>query len=428
MPKPVTRYLEKRSVRGPWTLAGEQRYDFAGAVVIPALAESADLFATLDSLAAAVPAGDRQALLTVVVINQPAGSPDHIGIDNRQTLAELPRYAERQPRLPLTWIDAASPGLELPAEQAGVGLARKLGFDHALTRLDWQTSEPILISLDADTLVSSNYQQGLLDHFQKHREGGAVIPFRHRPGNCPAQDAAITYYELFLRSHVLGLAQAGSPYAFHTVGSALACRASAYLQCGGMNQRRAGEDFYFLQQLAKTVGIVQTKGIEVSPSPRVSRRVLFGTGPSVERHMRGEADAIRYYPLRSYQVLHDWLTLTDDRQTSSVEELLGEADAVNLHLGQFLRNNRISDIWPKLQRNNPAPQAFRKAFHTWFDGLKTLRLIHHLCDTECARGSAEQVLPELLHWAGLQKTDSPAAQLELLRQVQNQGLCPLATL
>ena len=50
MLKPVSRYLDRRGVRGPWSLAGEQRCDFAGAVVIPALAESAELFATLDSL------------------------------------------------------------------------------------------------------------------------------------------------------------------------------------------------------------------------------------------------------------------------------------------------------------------------------------------------------------------------------------------
>ena len=49
---------------------------------------------------------------------------------------------------------------------------------------------------------------------------------------------------------------AGYPWAMYTVGSAFAVTAEAYVKRGGMNRRQAGEDFYFLQNLAHigTVG------------------------------------------------------------------------------------------------------------------------------------------------------------------------------
>ena len=52
---PLTKYLRTRAIQGPWRLTGCPESAFAGAVVIPALAESAHLFATLRSLAANPP-------------------------------------------------------------------------------------------------------------------------------------------------------------------------------------------------------------------------------------------------------------------------------------------------------------------------------------------------------------------------------------
>jgi hypothetical protein len=135
----------------------------------------------------------------------------------------------RKPLLPLRRcifvVDAASAGRELPAKGGGVGLARKIGFDLALSILAFERSDPLLIALDADTLVMPDYLPSLVSHFQMAAAGGAVIPFCHQGGSSPRHDRAIRRYELFLRSYVLGLSRADSPYAFHTVGSAMACTA-----------------------------------------------------------------------------------------------------------------------------------------------------------------------------------------------------------
>ncbi|HEY6008810.1 MAG TPA: glycosyltransferase family 2 protein, partial [Geobacteraceae bacterium] len=273
----VTAYLRSRGGTGPWTIDGSRADGFAGAVVIPAYAEGDNLFATLASLARNPPEL-LSGFLTLVVINN---RPDAPVADREDNLTTLRRLAALRglTSLQLGWVDAATTGRELPPG-GGVGVARKIGLDLALGRLAFDGPDPLLVCLDADTLVRPDYLPAIVAHFAAHPGGGAIIPFCHQAGETTGHDEAIVRYELFLRSYVLGLALAGSPYAFHTVGSAMACRASAYVRMGGMNRRVAGEDFYFLQQLHRTVGVAPLTGTVVFPSARSSHRVPFGTGRS----------------------------------------------------------------------------------------------------------------------------------------------------
>lgn len=248
-PEPYRVYLARRAATGPWRLDLDAAGPLPGVIVIPCLAESASLPRTLASLVAdssLTAAG----LAVVVVVNNRLDAAPGEREDNQLTLNYLRSSRGRFP-FPLGIVDAASPGFELPLKDGGVGLARKLGHDLLLPSLDY-SRDPVIISLDADTLVKPGYAGAIMTHFRTTAGGGAVIPFEHLPAEGERENRAIERYELFLRCYVAGLAFAGSPYGFHTVGSAMACRASAYLKCGGMNRRRAGEDFYFLQSLAKT--------------------------------------------------------------------------------------------------------------------------------------------------------------------------------
>jgi hypothetical protein len=418
------KYLRTRAAGGPWELEGCARGGFAGAVVIPALAEEASLFATLASLAAN-PAPQLSRCLILVVVNHRASAPAAEQADNRRLLQRL-RRGEAPPELALAWVDASSPGRELP-EKDGVGLARKLGLDLALSRLDWSTA-PFLACLDADTLVEPTYLAALQSHFARAAAGGAVLPFRHQEPADPAQRLAIEQYELFLRTHQLGLALAGSPYAYISIGSALACRAQAYLRCGGMNRRCAGEDFYFLQQLAKTCGLAQLQGTCVHPSARPSRRTPFGTGRSVERLLAEGSGALLGYPPQAYRLLGDWLQLVARELEAGAEVLLQQAQALHPDLASFLRQSGWERIWPQLARNHPRPRARLAAFHGWFDALKTVQLIHRLCAGPWPRQSLQEVLPDLLAWAGRDSPATPSGQLERLRQEGcglSSPLCPL---
>jgi hypothetical protein len=413
----IDNYLKSRAIDGPWRIEGCIAGGFAGAVVIPALAESATLFATLCSLARN-PSDVLSQFLVLVVINHCEDAPPADKADNQATLALLAESVTSFPQLKLAWINAAAPEYELPIKGGGVGFARKIGLDLSLPWLDSHGGDPILVCLDADTLVRPDYLSALTRHFATNTCGAAVIPFQHQQGVSPQADAAITRYELFLRSYVLGLLLAGSPYAFHSVGSAMACRSSAYVKIGGMNSRSAGEDFYFLQQLARTVGVVQVSGTVVYPSQRASHRVPFGTGRSISRILEGGKGELLFYQTSCFRILGEWLALVSENSDAGHDLLLQRAEGIAVELSGYLELIKFRDIWPKLQKNNPVRVALLSAFNGWFDGLKTMKLIHHLSAVKYPRCEPEETLPDLMLWGGLKVDNGIEQQLDVLRRQQ----------
>jgi len=420
--------LARHGAGGPWTLDLPDGPPPSGGIIIPSLAESTSLPLLLDSLRAdrSLPSSG---LAVVFVVNNRADASPGEKTDNLASLSLLRSLRPALP-FPLGIVDAASPGLCLPSKDGGVGLARKLGHDLLLPRLDFRRGDPVLVSLDADTLVEPGYAGALMAHFRTASAGGAVIPFAHRTGETEREDSAITRYELFLRCYVSGLRYAGSPYAFHTVGSAMACRVSAYLRCGGMNRRRAGEDFYFLQSLAKTSGIQQVNGAAVSPSPRRSGRVPFGTGRAVGALLDGGPEAVLFYRPECYRLLRDWLALASEGCRRSTPDLTGEVRELSPRLYDFLIEQRFPAAWEGFLRHHKDESRRLRAFHGWFDAFRTMKLFHCLADGTYPRLPAEEIVatwPEA--WGGREL--SPVERLHQLRLRQNRpgtgdGVCGYA--
>jgi len=391
------KYLGRRAVTGPWQLEGDTEGPFCGAVVIPALAESACLFSTLESLAANPPEilGRWQ---IVVVVNNSVLAFEEQKADNLLTLERLRRESAQWP-LRLAWIDAATCGREIPARSAGVGSARRIGFDLALASL--QTSPcPLLVALDADTLVDDSYLPAIEAHFARTAAGGAVLPLWHQREGSPEARQAIETYELYLRAYPLGLKLAGSPYAYLTVGSAMACTADAYVRVGGMNRRRAGEDFHFLQHLAKTSGVEQVRGTVVSPSARISDRTSFGTGPSMARMLSGDWAVVAFFDPRIFEILRRWLKVACSHPELDASVLLEEAEDLHPEMAAFLEGAGFESAWSGMQRNGRGLVS-ACGFHGWFDGLKTFRLVRHLSQKVFAPGEPESMIKPLLEAAGM---------------------------
>lgn len=411
MNQPLKKYLRARAITSPWTLSGAGRSDYQGVIVIPALAEAKFLPHTLTSLAVNPEELLCRTLVIVVVNNRPDASMD-IRVDNQSTLY----YLEKRSCSPLhmAWVDASSRGREIPHGD-GVGLARKIGFDLALSRLDWN-ADPLLVSLDADSLVDCCYLPALFAHFSVSAQGGATLPFRHQSGGCPEQEQAIRAYELYLRSYLFGLQQAGSPYAYHTIGSTFACRAGAYVAAGGMNRRTAGEDFYFLQQLAKVAGIDPLAGTLVRPSSRPSARVSFGTGPVIAGGLKRQPAPYRLVSAESFQILKDWLGGFSERLHRPGEELLRYAGELSPVLRGFLEELGFLRVWCRIAANHADEQRRLRAFHHWFDALRTRQLLTRLEGAEIFE--PERLVAGLLGWAGAPRICGAAEQLAYLECLQ----------
>lgn len=406
----LKKYLTSRAVLTPWQLAGDSAAEVDAAVIVPALAEAETLPATLQSLAS----NDPELLLrtlVIVVVNQRSDASSALRLNNATTLSWLASGSSLP--LQLAWIDAASPGLELPTGQ-GVGMARKIGFDAALCRLNWN-NEPFLISLDADTLVDQHYFTALFRHFATVQQSGTVLPFRHQAGGDAGEEEAIRAYELYLRSYQFGLQRAGSPYAYHSIGSAFACRAQGYIAAGGMNRRLAGEDFYFLQQLNKISGVVPLQGTVVRPAPRCSVRVPFGTGRIVAQHQRGEMPAYRLVDARAFALLQEWLLVVAAQPDGSVDDLLTRAQQISPELAGFLMDRNFPTVWALLQRNHLSSEQRLRAFHHWFDALRTRQLLTRLGQTS---DDSISLVSELLRWGGYAGYGDAKSQLRLLEGLQ----------
>src|SRR5262249_56888321 len=104
-----------------------------------------------------------------------------------------------------------------------------------------------------------------------------LFPFCHRGSPPPVLADAMHRYEIFLRYYLLGLADAGSPYAFHTLGSAIAVNPMAYAMVRGFPRRLAGEDFHFLNKVAKIGSILRMGGAPIVIEGRRSHPAPFGT-------------------------------------------------------------------------------------------------------------------------------------------------------
>ena len=289
IPNKISAYIEKRA-SNIWQIENDYKKKFQKIIVVPSIAESNNLPALINSLEQ----NDELELLNtllLIVANNSISSSNEVKNDNQKTLAYLRKIKSK---VNISFIDACSDGKEMDDKNGGVGLARKIGMDLALTKFDYYSiNKKILISTDADCIVDSNYLSEISQEFNRNSYELAVVNFAHDISDEDEETKAIICYEIFLRYYVLGLSFAKSDYSFHAIGSTMLCTPEAYVKVEGMNKRKAAEDFYFLEKLAKIYPIGEIKSTFVHPSKRGSWRVPFGTGRSVDRYLSKTRDEYR---------------------------------------------------------------------------------------------------------------------------------------
>lgn len=396
------KYLEKRAAVRPILGKFDQGRNFRQAVVIPALAETQHLPLTLQSLWSNVPESIlNDTLILVVVNNRPPESGTTANQtelrkcieDNALTLKWLENKS-RHTAFPLAWIDASSSGNELP-HWGGVGLARKIGCDSVLALLTGLATpmnlrDFVFFSLDADTLTSQSYLETAGNDLRSSRQAGGVIPFKHQQADSPESQAAIDSYEAFLHYYVAGLRWAGSPYAFHTIGSCLCFTAGSYIRANGFPARRqAGEDFYFCVELVKAGGICEIHNTMVFPSARISHRVPFGTGRRMAEAVVNGNNNFLVYDFRVFVCLRELLAAVSTYQGEEAEQIY--ACLKNPATTEFLERRGFPLVWKRFRSQYKTSPAILAAFHRWFDGFVTLKYIHWLTEKKWPRVSLKNI-------------------------------------
>ena len=311
----------------------------------------------------------------LIVLNASTVHPKNIHHSNLDTLEKFQVWRQISPKK-YAYHLIYTP--DLPPKHAGVGLARKIGMDEAVDRFEQKGSpQGIIVGLDADTLVAPTYLQEIWKFFASNPSVEAVsIDFEHPlHGDEFPQKVyqGILRYEVFLRYYLEGLRFAGHPHAYHTIGSSMAVRSSAYQKEGGMNRRKAGEDFYFLQKFIQNSTLQELHSTCVYPSPRPSDKVPFGTGKAINEWLQQDSAQYLTYNWRSFldlKELVDQVPHLYHNQTHSFSE----------KVRPFLEQENLSEALNTIRTHVSSPQAFIKRFFKWFDALKALKFIHYSRD------------------------------------------------
>ncbi|GAB5452739.1 MAG: hypothetical protein Hals2KO_30670 [Halioglobus sp.] len=375
-------------------------------LVIPAYRERDDFLQRLSALETG-----SQRILVIVVLNQPDTEPDRDCNRALRNTLRAGQVVELDAGIDVCTLDLDQLRGPLPASK-GVGLARKAGCDLAFK---WLQSGAInsdwICNTDADATLPADYFERLTSAPPK--APACVFPFVHVPSRdgltdsaafsatTQAINAATALYELRLHHYVLGLEYAGSPYAYHTLGSCIAIRVGSYAHLRGFPQRSGGEDFYLLNKAAKLGRIERLPGACIQLATRRSSRVPFGTGPAVEALAGGnpvDRAAVFYNP-QVFEVLRVLLQRVSQESVSSpgdIDALLGTA-GLPLSISRFaveaLTALGIDEALAHCHRQSKSVSQFQRQFSIWLDGFRTLKLIHYLRDA----GAEMLTLTELEH-------------------------------
>lgn len=375
-------------------------------VIIPCL-DDAFIFETLASLDAAKPA--HAGVEVIVNVNSGEQTAADVVFRNKLIYERLRQEAAtnhyRHFRLLPLLVEGTT------RKKAGVGMARKTAMDEAVRRFAAIANpKGLIVSLDADTLVAKSYFQALEDAAKQPSAQCFTLQFRHRfeASHYPTEIIdACKQYEMYLRYYRLALKTFNFPFAIHTIGSCFAIRAEAYTGLGGMTPRQGGEDFYFLQKAVKMHPVFEIREPIVFPSPRISERVPFGTGPSVRTIVQQGYYAVYNFAL--FGILKSFYALIPAMEHEDMKSQIPPP------LLEHIGTETFDAICSECRKYSSSSEAFTKRMYNHFDAffvVKFLNTFHHshiyppIEVTEAAK--------TLLRHYGVHEIDNPYEQITAL--------------
>lgn len=417
MARPVTQYLD-RYAQPEVAAASAAEGSWSAALVVPAFRETTALWEGIERVCQDASA------LTILVVNQTTSTrvPENeellAAARSRGPVRQIANRVE-QVGASLLLIDRSSPGNEFD-DKDGVGLARRIGLDLALALGEQGLLESEwLFTTDADATLPAAYFD-VANHVPKDAVG-LTYPYRHRLDvSSPALRQAIALYELSLRYYVLGLRWAHSPYAFSAIGSTIAVRRSSYAKVRGMPRRKAGEDFYLLEKLAKLGKVFRPNCAPIELRGDRKPRAPFGTAPSIER-MTSSSEPFELYHPDCFAQLRRWLLCLErvalSAQIQDAQECLDDPI-----LGPCLEDLRVLPGLERSLSQSGSHEQIRARLHGFFDAKLTLRLIHRLRDRQLPNQPWARALEaaSFIRKEG-ENTEDPFRWRDFLEDAENTG-------
>jgi hypothetical protein len=382
-------------------LSAMPKADLGIVVVIPCFAEPR-LWQSLQALAqcAATPCHAE----VLVVVNYPElATQQDIDLCHKN-LGEVIRAEAELSKPGLTF--SCIKKFNLPDKNSGVGVARKYGMDEAAYRFG-QVNNPggIVACFDADATCDAHYLRELHALFTRNKRVEACSVYYEHPiqGNDFSKEIylGIARYELHLRYYNQACKYANLPYAYHTVGSSMACTAEAYARVGGMPKNKAGEDFYFLQKLIPNGHFAELNTTRVIPSPRISHRVPFGTGRAIQEMHERDDFSLLTYRLPAFEVVKKMVEQSLQLFKADEKQLAAAYSGLPKEFTQVITVDEYLSAIMNAGQNAATQTMFERRFYAWFSAF---RLMRYLNDAHAsgvyAKTPVEQEAAELLQKLG----------------------------
>jgi hypothetical protein len=397
-------YLERYGF-GAVTGLPEPDPDLCLIIVIPAYKEPF-LVDSVKALLASNPPDIKWEIL--VNINFPEGSSAQIvavSMASLKGVEEIGKGLDRSDvRIHCLW----SPNV--PSRHAGVGLARKVAMDQAVSRFNSiGRSDGIIVSFDADSTCEIGYLKTIVDFYKRRTSARTANIYFEHPLGGPFNERiyhSIAQYELYLRYMRLTVEWTGHPHSIHTVGSSFSLRVKTYIRVNGMGRDKAGEDFYFLHKCMQQKGFWEINETTVYPSVRESDRVTFGTGASVQRQMSGNG-VLDVYSFDSFVPLKEffgrvgyWWQLLENKQN------LSEGwNSIAPALDDFLKRKDAITKITVMHKNSASELTFRDKFFAWFNGFMILKYLNETHKNDYCKGPVMQHANQLAEILGIRPAE-----------------------
>ncbi len=378
-------------------------------VVIPAFHE-VFLTKTIDSLLNNV--FDNGSVEVIIVLNESESVPKEISIFHQNQYNELKDLCQNISTPQLKFFPVYIKNID--KRIAGPGIARKIGMDEAVKRFDKiNNRQGLIVNLDGDTIVETNYLDELIKtSIAKDKIKAYSIYFEHNLDEniSPEEKNAIIQYELHLRYYINMQRILQLPFAFYTIGSAMAVRTFAYKEAFGMNKRQAGEDFYFLHKFIKTGYFSEINSTKVYPSARISERVPFGTGKAMNKIILS-GKSLQTYNYKSFESLKSLLF--------NLEAIYFDYDSIQLldrPVKEFLNMKDFYKRYLEIKKHTKDYPAFKKRFFRWFDAFLLMKFLHFARDNYYANIDIQHASQYLMNCYNIPTPKDMEEALLILRE------------
>lgn len=384
-------------------------------VIIPAYSED-EIMGTLSSIKENSPS--HLSIEVIIHVNYPESAPTIIKKQNISIYHTLYSWAQKNSTSQLRFITILSE--DLPNKHAGAGLARKIAMDVAVARFSLLNKpDGFILSLDADTLLPKNYFTSL-DAFLNSgvKTNCVVFNFSHPtkgPHFSPKIYTAAALYEIHLRYYKYALKFAGFPFHEYTIGSCFGVTAYNYIKHGGMSKRKAGEDFYFLQKVFPNSSIKFFPEIILTPSPRPSWRVPFGTGPSIKEIASQFVPRFQTYHPELFKQLALLFSHVPDFYRSSPYDIEKLLNMLPDNFQEYLQGIDFKKHLLEINQNVASKSSFMKRFYNWFDAFQVIKFLNDASNHHIPPINVQEAVTDLFP----QYFNKEQSILEILAQIRS---------